>query len=99
MRNELGTNKLAVQNFNTDVADCLENMSKTMNNKYSLTIDYHNKVMQSMDNLEQQVFKPSDISKNFIPPALPGGEKVMSALKGEINEEIRVEGQEDFLTA
>jgi hypothetical protein len=52
MRNELGTNKLAVQNFNTDVADCLENMSKTMNNKYSLTIDYHNKVMQSMDNLE-----------------------------------------------
>ena len=92
MRNEIGANKAAVTNFSTDVADCLENMSKTMNANYSLTIDYHSKVMESMDSLEKQVFKPADISKNFISPTLAGGEKIMSLIKAEINEEPRAGG-------
>lgn len=99
MRNEIGSNKAAVTNFSTDVADCLENMSKTMNANYSLTIDYHSKVMESMDSLEKQVFKPADISKNFIPPTLAGGEKIMSLIKAEINEEPRAGGQDDLLTS
>ena len=52
MMHELGENKVAVTHFNTDVSNCLETMSKTMNNKYSLTTDYHQKVLHSMDNLE-----------------------------------------------
>ena len=59
-------------------------MSKTMNAKYSLTTDYHKKVLHSMDALEKQVYKPADQSKNFMPPALPSGEKIISALQGEV---------------
>lgn len=87
MMNELGENKVSVAHFNTDVSNCLETMSKTMNSKYSLTTDYHQKVLHSMDNLEQQVFKPADTTKNFMPPALPGGEKIISAMQSEIQDE------------
>ena len=64
-------------------------MSKTMNEKYNLTTDYHEKVMESMDSLEKEVYKPADTSKNFEPPTLPGGEKIISALKDEFKEEAQ----------
>lgn len=34
---ELGHNKIEVNHFNQEVSDCLENMSKSMNEKYVLT--------------------------------------------------------------
>ena len=87
MMNELGENKITVSHFNTEVASCLEDMSKTMNRKYTITSEYHQKVMQSMEDLEQQVYKPADTSRNFLPPALPHGEKIISAMQGEIQTE------------
>ena len=55
-------------------------MSKTMNAKYVMTTDYHKKVLHSMDALERKVYKPADQSKNFMPPPLPSGERIISAL-------------------
>lgn len=94
MMHELGENKIAVQHFNSDVSNCLETMSKNMNAKYSLTTDYHAKVRESMDNLEKQVYKPADTSKNFMPHALQSGEKIISAMQGEQVEQepTQVEG-------
>ena len=94
MMHELGENKVTVQHFNTEVSSCLETMSKTMNNKYSITTDYHQKVRTAMENLEKQVYKPADTSKNFMPPALPGGEKIISAMQGEILEEEQAQQAE-----
>ena len=37
---ELGHNKIEVNHFNQEVSDCLENMSKSMNEKYVLTQDH-----------------------------------------------------------
>ena len=84
MMHELGENKVAVAGFNTEVSLTLETMSKDMNAKYALTTDYHKKVIDSMEGLEQQVYKSSDVTRNFLPPALPGGEKIISALAGEV---------------
>ena len=56
-------------------------MSKSINVKYSKTTDYHEKVMVAMDSLEKQVYKPADITKNFMPPPLPSGERIITALK------------------
>lgn len=53
MMSELGDNKISVSHFNTEVGTCLETMSKTMNSKYSITTEYHQKVIHSLDNLEQ----------------------------------------------
>ena len=47
-----------------------------------------------MENLEKQVYKPADTSKNFMPPALPGGEKIISAMQGEILEEEQAQQAE-----
>lgn len=54
-----------------------------MNSKYALTNDFKQKVLTSMDSLERQVYKPADTSKNFVPPSLPGGEKIVSAVDAE----------------
>ena len=87
MIDELGENKIAVNSFNQEVGSTLEDLSKTMNSKYSLTNDYHAKVRKSMDGLEKQVYKVVNYSKNFVPPQLPGGARIISALKGEVKEQ------------
>lgn len=87
MIDELGENKIAVNSFNQEVGSTLEDLSKTMNSKYSLTNDYHGKVRKSMDGLEKQVYKVVNYSKNFVPPSLPGGARIISALKGEVKEQ------------
>ena len=46
-----------------------------------------------MELLEKQVYKPADTSKNFMPPALPGGEKIISAMQGEILEEEQAQAE------
>lgn len=87
MIDELGENKIAVNSFNQEVGSTLEDLSKTMNSKYSLTNDYHSKVRKSMDGLEKQVYKVVNFNKNFVPPSLPGGARIISALKGEVKEQ------------
>ena len=65
------------------MGDCLETMAQTMNQKYSITTDYHAKVIDNMEALEQKVFRPADISKNFDPPKVAGADRIIQALKGE----------------
>mmetsp|Transcript_32132 Transcript_32132/g.39846 ORF Transcript_32132/g.39846 Transcript_32132/m.39846 type:complete len:82 (-) Transcript_32132:24-269(-) len=50
---ELGENKNAVAEFDHEVGNCLENLSKTMNGKYITTTEYHEKVYTSMDDFEK----------------------------------------------
>jgi len=50
---ELGESKNAVAEFDHEVGNCLENLSKTMNGKYITTTEYHEKVRTSMDDFEK----------------------------------------------
>ena len=84
MMNELGENKIEVEHFKTEVGGCLESMSQAMNVKYALTTDYHKQVLDSMDQLEQQVYKPADTTRNFLPPVHPTGEKIISSLQEQV---------------
>lgn len=47
-----------------------------------------------MDGLEKQVYKVVKHTKNFVPPTLPGDQRIISALKGEIKEQEQQEEQE-----
>ena len=77
MVQELGDNKNAVATFDHEVGNCLESLSKTMNQKYITTTEYHDKVRGAMDDFEKQVYKPADDSKNYLPPLLPGCERII----------------------
>ena len=77
MVDELGENKNAVAEFDHEVGSCLEQLSKNMNARYITTTEYHEKVRNAMDEFEKQVYKPADESKSYLPPMMPGGERII----------------------
>ena len=56
MLEDLTANRADVANFNGEVSTALEQMSRSVNEKYKLTKEYQVKVKRQMDDLEHTVY-------------------------------------------
>ena len=53
---DLTSNRAEVASFNAEVSTALEQMSRSVNDKYKLTKEYQGKVKRQMDDLEHTVY-------------------------------------------
>ena len=58
MLQDLSENRAEVSSFNSEVSTALEQMSRSVNDKYKLTKEYQGKVKMQMDDLEHTVYQP-----------------------------------------
>ena len=65
MVDDLTNNKIQFDKFKDDVGDSLETMSKSVNQKYRLTQEYQEKVLQRMSKFEDKVYKPADVKERY----------------------------------
>ena len=56
MLDELSKNRSTIHDFNLEVNKSLQDMSRSVNDKYKLAKEFQNKVRHQMDDLEHTVY-------------------------------------------
>ena len=63
MMEDLTNNRQSFNYFRDQVGNSLEKMSKSVNEKYRMTREYQETVLERMSQLEDRVYKPPDIKQ------------------------------------